>query len=464
MQIKFLHAVRIVADVLVEDWRAHKYVLFALLLVLLTTQVVVVYYLNHPRPEPVADTWSYLYVVDRIQTRGEPVNFWRLPGYPLFIVLVYTLVGQGNLAAVSAVQAILFVLATLELYVLAVLLFRRAWVAFLISLLVGANLTLLSYIKPIMPEAIALWLLMTLALAVVFFLSALRARALWLVTTVTLLLIMTRPEWMYLPLLLFAYLLLIAAWRGVVLRLLPHALISLVLLYSFLGGYISINAIQNHFPGVTWIQNINALGKVLQYDMQDEAPPRYAAVRYTLDSYVKKGVIDPYAILTQQPSLSSNYAALAGEYSQSIIEHHLGEFLVKSVPVFFSSLTIFSEDSRVVPTGPFGLPLAWLRSEFRALYQWNIYFPGCAMIWLLLVCWRKTRCLRLVQGMGAVVLLSFYGLVSTTLGAYRGYDYMRIHVTFDPLLILVIWGTLLTGVLLIFQQELKGPKRNLLVD
>jgi hypothetical protein len=163
------HGIGSLGKTLLNHWRTSRCILFAALLVLLTTLVVVAYYLNHPKAEPLSDTWSYLFVVDRIQTHGQLVNFWRLPGYPLLIVLVYTLMGQGNLAVVSEVQALLFVLATLELYVLTALVLRRAWVAFLISVLVGANVPLLSYVKPIMSEAMALWLTVSLALAVIVF-------------------------------------------------------------------------------------------------------------------------------------------------------------------------------------------------------------------------------------------------------------------------------------------------------
>ena len=57
-----------------------------------------------------------------------------------------------------------------------------------------------------------------------------------------------------------------------------------------------------------------------------------------------------------------------------------------------------------------------------------------------------------MQVMGAVVLLALYGLVLTTLGAFDGYP--RHHIPFAPLLILVVWGILLTGALLLAQQ---GP-------
>lgn len=453
MRLQPVHAA---ARILLGDWHTHKYAIFALLLLLLTAWVVVAYYLNHPRPEPLADSWSYLYVVDRVQTRGQLVNFWRLPGYPLLIVLVYTLFGQGNLAAVSIVQATLFVLATLELFVLTAVLFQRAWVAFLLSLFVGTNLTLISYIKPILSEALALWLLLSLALAVVCFLSALQRGMFWLVTVLILLLLMTRPEWIALPLFLFAYLLLVAHWRGMVHRLLPHLLISLVLIYAVLGSYVFFNATHNHFSGLTWIQNINALGKVLQYRMQGEAPPRDASIQRLLDSYVAQGITDPYAVLTLQPSLSAHGASPAGDYARSIIVLHPAEFLEKSVPILFSSLTVFSDESRVVPSGPFGAPLGWMQSAFRALYQVNSSFWACAVIWVLLLCWRRARAHLMVQGMGALVLLSIYGLISTTLGAYRGNDYMRIHVPFDPLLTTVIMGTILAGSVPGFQQVRKG--------
>src|SRR5579863_3263021 len=172
---------------------------------------------------------------------------------------------------------------------------------------------------------------------------------------------------MYLPVPLFVYLLLVASWRGQMRRLLPHAVASVVLFYTILGGYIYINATQNHFVGVTWIQNINELGKVVQYTMQDEASPRYSGISRTIDRDLAKGIRDPWDILGSEPSLSHNNAALAGAYSQSIIVHHPVEFLRKSVPIFFSSLTIFQKQTHVVPIGPFGPFIAWLEFVFRVL-------------------------------------------------------------------------------------------------
>jgi len=435
---------------LISDWRTHKYVLCAALLACITTTVVVAYYLNHTQPEASWDTPNYLGIVQHIQMQGRLVNPWHLPGYPLLIVLVYALAGQGNLAAVSSVQAILFVLATLELYILAALVLRRSWAALLLGLLLGTNLTLLSFVKPLMSEAMALWLLVSLALAVALFVYTLHMRFLWLATAFTLALLLTRAEWIYLPLPLFGALLLIAWQQGVARRVLPHVLASVVLLYAVLGNYVYINATQNHVAGVVAAQNLNAFGKVLQYDMQDEAPPQYALISRRVDSYIARGIKNHYYILNHEPLLAHNYDGPAGAYAWATIEHHPGEFLIKSVPLALFSLSTYSYESQVAPTGPFGTPLLWLQTVSGSLYRWNRYFPLWAALWIFLLCWRRMRQLRIVRLMGVVVLLACYGLILTTLGGIEGYT--RLYTPFTPLLLLVVWGTPLCGALLILQQ------------
>lgn len=434
----------------VQDWRAQKYLFYGTILFLATALLVLAYYVNNLRPEPLSDTWSYLYVVDRFQQHGQLVNFWRLPGYPLFMMLVFSLLGQGNLGAVSLAQAILFVLATVEIYVLCILVLRRTWIALLIGLLVGLNIPLLSYMKPVMSEPLALWLLVSLALACVFFLSTLQARRLWLVTACMVLLVFTRPEWVFLPVPLFAYLLLVAVWRGKARGLILHALASILLLYATLGGYIYINATQNHFAGLTSIEDINALGKILQYNMQNEALPQYAQISRILDRYQAQNIKDPYVVLQKEPSLS---VGLAGAFARSTIERHPLEFLVKSVPVFFSSLTVYYEEAQITPHSHFARYLTWVDVVFQKLYLLNICFPSCAEIWLVLLCWRRTRRLPMIQMMGGLVLIALYGLVSLTLGAYRNYDFMRILSVFDPLVILIMWGTFLGGAALLIQSR-----------
>ena len=439
---------RSAAKALIRDWHTNKYALFAAVLVLLTTLAVVVYYVNHPQPEIYPDTETYLRVVRQFQGQGQLADSQRVPGFPLLILLVFALAGQGNLMAVSFAHAMLFILATFETYVLAAFMLRRGWAALLIGLLVGVNVTLLPFIKSILSEALALWLLVSLALAAVLFVYTLRPRYLWLMTGFSLALFLTRAEWVYVSVPLFAYLLLVAALRVAARRLLLHMLVSVLLLYALLGGYL----VQTHFAGVADTQNINIWGKLLQYKMQDEAPPEYAQVKQTVDTYLARGINDPRYILDHEPSLSRNHYALAGEYAKAIILRHPVEFLLKSVPLAFWSLTYWPYGTQGLPTGRLGMPLLWLQSVFRSLYGWNQFFPVCAALWIFLLCWRRTARLWSVQAMGVVVLLTLYGLIVTTLAGYQ--ELTRYHVPFSPLLTLIVWGSLLIGLLLVAQH---GP-------
>lgn len=219
------------------NWYTSKCFFAGALLLLITIISIGAYYLNYPQVELNPDTPAYLYVVDKILAHPYSlVDTWRLPGYPLEIVLVYLLAGLHNLTAVSIAQGILFLLSTLEVYILTTLLFRNTWVAFFVGILVGTNLILVSYIKPIMSEGLALWLVVTLALAVIYFLRTMRPRFLWLVTLCLVPLLFTRPEWLYLPIPLFAYLLFAAIQQKQKLAsYLRITLLSLAIMYALVS-------------------------------------------------------------------------------------------------------------------------------------------------------------------------------------------------------------------------------------
>ena len=441
---------RSATNTLAMDWRTDKTYFFAGILLLITTLVVVVYYINNPQPFVGPDSFEYIANAQRIATHGQFVDPHRLPGFPLLIVLVFTLAGQGNLMAISIANGILFILATLEIYVIALLVLQRSWVAFLLGLLVGTNVVLLSFVKPIGSEALALWLVVTLALVAVLFARTLRIRYLWLVMACMLTLILTRLEWSYLPVPLFAYLVLVATRQGSTLRRpLLHALASVFLIYAVMGGYIFINATQNHFVGISDIQNINELGKVIQYNMQNEVPPQYATIAQTTNTFRSRGDINPYDLLDQHPELKDTHFALVGAYAQSVIEHHPVEFLAKSVPVLFSSLDYFYYESEVDPHGLLARPLFGMDFVFHVLYKLNLGFPLVAAAWIFLLCWRRTTRLLSVQAMGILLLVVLYGIVMTTLGGYS--SYIRFHTPFNPLLMVILWGGVLAGLLLILR-------------
>jgi 4-amino-4-deoxy-L-arabinose transferase-like glycosyltransferase len=425
-----------------DDWRGTRVISFGLLLLLITTLALLAYYLNHPEVDTSADTANYVNVANnRILAGKGLVDPLRTPGYPLLITAVFLVFGRGNLFAVSIVQALLFVLTTLEIYALALFILKRAWVAFTIGVLIGINTYLLAYIKAIVVESLTLWLVATLALAVVVYVQRSKVRDLWLVAALTLALFMTRPEWVYLPVPLFAYLLFIAARRGKFRRLLPHALGAVLVLYGVLGLYIYVNGQQNGFYGITEVQRLNLVGKVLQYHMQDEAPPEYAALVQDIDTFLKTHPPDPYQLADEYPIFAKNYWELGGDYADAVVIHHPIQFVLDTLPLFLTTWQQVTSFSSISPHGPFLTPLLAINSITGDISQAFPYFPVFVLLWLGLICWRRTSRLRSVEMMCAVVLLAFYELFCTSLGGYV--EFWRLHIPFEPLLILIIYGSAL---------------------
>ncbi|HEY7347993.1 MAG TPA: hypothetical protein VH599_06700 [Ktedonobacterales bacterium] len=425
---------------LAKDWKGARYVSFGLLLLLITSLVVVGYYLNHPQAEIRPDTPSYLNVAQHILANGNLVDPVRTPGYPLLIAAVFLLAGQGNFAAVSMVQGVLFVIATIEIYLVLCLIFRRAWLGLVAGLIIGIDTLLLSFIKPVLSEGLSLWIVASLALAIILFIRTCRASLLWLVAFLVLCALMTHAEWAFVPIPLFAYLLGIGAQRGRVLRLLPHAVLAILILYGCLGLFIYMNATQHNYPGITYIQRINLLGKVMQYHMQNEAPAQYADVTQKLNAYLAAGgEINPYTFATFYPAITDNRWELAGNYASAIVDTHPVEFALHTIPVLLTSSNTYYLTSQIDPQGVFAAPLFGLEQISGRVYFMYRFFPLFALFWFGLLLWQRSS--RQAQMMGALAFLGVYELVVVSVGGYG--SFARLHTPFDPIMLAVIWGTLL---------------------
>lgn len=435
-----------------------KWILGGLLLIV-TVLTVGLYYFYHPYAELTADTPGYLEFVRQLRETGNPINVFRLPTYPLFILLITLIAGPDNLFAVSVVQGMLYILAVLECYLLAYLIFKRAWLAFVLSLLLATNVILISYSKILMTEGISLWLLITSILLAVRILQSGHWRLLKWLNLCLVLLFFTRPEWAAFPVLLYAYLLWMRCGRDKLRPLLMRLGLTLALLYTLLGGYVIGNLIINHYPGLTYVENMNLIGKVMQYQMQNEAPPQYEQLRRVIDDNVKHAHLTPYQLVARHPELGRDNGRVLGDFARAIILRHPFEFGLKTVPMLFASLTSYYPVN-TVPPPPGGPRHDWsersvnaLLSFHRMLYASNTLFPYCALLWLVLLCWPRTRRQWSVQAMGLLTLTVLFAWALTTLGGYFLSDLMRVHIVFDPLITLTVWGTILALPTLLFDRH-----------
>jgi 4-amino-4-deoxy-L-arabinose transferase-like glycosyltransferase len=429
---------------LANNERAWRYVGGGVVVALLTTVAVLLYYLNKPGLELDPDTPTYVTVAQYYATKGWGIDVVRLPGYPILMWLVFKFAGANNLGAMQITQAALFVVATVELYVLLCLIQQRIAIAVVVALLVGTNLIMLSYVKAILSEGLELFLVVNLALAIIWYLQRPGWLRLWVIAGIALALFMTRPEWMYFPALLFPFLFLVACWQGKWRQVLPHALAALILLYVVLGAYIHSNWETNQCNCVTYVQNINLLGKIMQYHMQNEAPPQYAAMARLVNRFVSRGDVDPWDVKRSNyaPAMLNGYE-LMGTYSQAIILHHPVEYVLKSVPVGVSSLATTAPFKPIHTHGPNATLLDKLQGFSMLILSSMILFPIVALFWWVWLLRRRKAASLLVLGMAALSLMGLYGFAVTTLGGYVYYP--RLHTPFDPLMIAVVWGSLLLG-------------------
>lgn len=435
---------------IVADWHGPRVYSGALVIAVLSALTLATFYYNHFGPDMSPDTITYVTFARHILAGGPFMDALRAPGYPLLIAATFVVFGAGNLAAVQCVQAVLFILTALEAYALAYLLLRRTWMACLLGLLIGCNVVSISYVKPILSEGIAMFLVMTLALVFAIFVRSLRVRAFWLLAACALVLYLTRLEWAFAVAPLFGYALSIAWQRGRLRALLPHVLGATLLLYALLGLYAAANGVTTGYHGLSVNQNIEQLGKVMQYHMQNEAPPQYAREAAIVDGYVRRGVTNPWKIAEQHPEFARDHYTLAAAYSSSIIKAHPVQFIADTLPVLVLYLAPSYLNSRVAVGGHLWRELSLDAKVFLLLHDALFFFPLLVLLLIWLLLRRRTRALPLIQTAAGIALLVVFDVTMTSFGNYT--DYGRMHASVDPLMLLLVWGAALLGASALYRR------------
>lgn len=425
------------------DWNWVCVLVFGAAVIVLASLVTIAYYINGSSVPTDPDSLIYLLVAHQVSL-GQFVDPTRTPAYPIFILFVSHIGGRQNLTSVSIAQGVLYVLATIGVYWLAFLLVRRPWAAFIVASLVATNVMLLSFVRPIMTEAQALFLLVCLALAIVAFVRMPQARTLWLAMGTLFVLGMTRPEWLYFAVLFVLFALLVAWNQGKLRRLLPHALAASVLFAGLCGLYLYGNA-QNGYVGFGQNQNADLLGKVMQYHMQNEAPTQYATITNEVNSALARGDMDPWHVIFADPALLRDHYNLAATYGRTVILHHPVEFIADTIPLIFDSLRATDSHQPIVANGPFSGVLLALQA-LAALAQYTLLlFPFIAIAWwgrlIYLFRFRPRQPDTLTVAMAGLSLICAYDLAITTLFVYT--QYSRMNAPVDPLMLIVVWGTII---------------------
>lgn len=314
----------------------HLRPLLALGALVLLAQLVLL--ASHPPIPGGPDSDEYLAAAHNILVHGHFADPLRTPGYPLLLAIIFLLRGTQDLTAVVFVQAGLLLAATFELYLLAVRLSRRVWLACALAALFGANLLVIDWEYSIRPEALAIWTLITLFLLIERLLVALRTRTLLAVAALLFCAIMVRPVDILLPALLALALSARILWTGATRRHRREQIVRVgamaLMVYALTAGYVLYNGATTGYAGLSEASNVNIFGKVIEYRLQDlpVSPPLTPLQRATAQFVEAKGPGEwsirgqPWAFAQQYGYTTDHYAPLAA-YGQYVALHYPERYL-----------------------------------------------------------------------------------------------------------------------------------------
>jgi hypothetical protein len=396
-----------------------------------SSALLAAYIANSPRLDRFGDSPTYEFVAN-----GLPKSFIsssRMPGYPMLIAVASWLPGGRDVGLIG-LQALLILAAVVATYVIARVALGRQWMAFVAALTIASDLLMAGYVRVEMSETLAVILTLALIAATLRFMVDFRPLYLWLMAGLSIALDLTRPEWVLLLLFLVPYLLAIARRRGLLnTNVIVHGIASAAVVLVAVGAYCTGNLLVNGYFGLSSFSNVALLGKVKAYGMVPEAPPPYASLIPTVESY------NSVWQLVTVPPFNDRNSALAGEFARATILHDPIRF---TQDVMGSVISTAGEHDavflRIQKSGPFGRWLEAILAIGQIRYRAFVILPALALAWLLaglIVPGANRR----TQIMGVLGLIVLYGWLTTAVGTFG--EFGRLRMTVNPIGTIILFGT-----------------------
>jgi len=395
------------------------------------------------------DSHGYIMPAKQLSQHQLPDFSLRSPTYPIYLGVMAlfgrTINGSPLKVAVFG-QIVLGAIGTVLFYLLSVKLLKKEWLAFGVSALLALNFEVINYQSTILTETLSTTLLMAVLFAHIASLGQrLTLKRLVVLVTVDSLLVMVRPNFVFLPTCLYAVQFLnylpIFKTTSAVLRFAGSSTFFLILgIVCNLGLVATWSAfyyLQTGHLRLTPTSDFNLLGKAIQYGYLDRnyvAPPSLA--RRAQEIYYEEGrPSDPYVVINRLKKENLYTAGNLRSINSHFLAGHQVDFLIKTGRLLPDVLS-------KRPGFYYGRPKdlsqsPWLQSiarGFNLLHVLNGAAVVFALFYLSLIVKRQSN-----QFMALVMILStvFYHLIAMTAFAYD--EYSRLRVPIDLLLNLLVF-------------------------
>ena len=398
-----------------------------------SSALLALYVANSPHLDRFGDSPTYEAVANALP--GSFISSTRMPGYPVLIALASLLPG-GREAGLILLQALLILATVVMTYLIARRALGHGWMAFVIALVIATDVLLAGYVRVEMSETLAVFLAAALVIAALRHLEDFRPLWAAVVAVLLIALMLTRPEWAFLPLPATPYILILAWRRGRLTRRVAAAAVGgAVAVLLGVAAYSTANFTVNRYFGLSAYTNVALLGKVMVYGMAGDASGAYASL-----IPVVQASTSPWELVLSPPFNDRNFA-LAGGFARSAILHDPARYMQD---VMATAITTGGEhDSqflRIAPSGPFGRWLQVLTTVDQVRYRAFVIVPSLAFAWMLaaVITRRPSYRLQVLGLLGTVVL---YDWLVTSAGTFGEFERLRMPI--NPIATLITLGTLL---------------------
>jgi hypothetical protein len=435
--------------------RFHAAPLAIVLAVSLGCQALVL--LREPKVVTYPDTYGYIVAARTLLAGDLTPNPFRTPGYPLFLAGIFGLTRGENLTYVVIAQAALLIVGALEVYALAFILSGRRWIGALVGALVGGNLYLANWSRLILTEALTVWLMVSVMLCFAFYLRRATRGALALLVLLVLLVIaamFTRPQLIYLPMILLAVL-------GVRALRQRRAISSLRRLWpvtaSMAGAYALVLVYMVAFWATygafttTQVSNINLLGMAMKYHTvyhmpYDGAEPQYNQLRADLEA--SGSDYNAFGFIITHRQYSGSGGRFYGAFASEVLRAHPG-YVARGAYDSFVQTIAWDQ----IPSYPARIKTvtSWMLNISQDISLAYACLP-LLLIASIVAAWRNPSSLR--ANMLAALMLVV--VVHVAIGSIADFvDYPRLRMPVD-------WAMLTVTVLAIIQLvgSARAPRKN----